>query len=512
MMPSSTLFPRSSGVLLHPTSLPGRYGIGDLGQYAYQFVDWLAAAGQSIWQVLPLGPTSYGDSPYQCLSAFAGNPNLISLDVLQAKGWLTAAELAKVPDFPPYKVDFGPVVEWRTGVLATAYRGFKARATAEQKATFDGWCQQEASWLEDFALFAALKAANGGRPWVEWGPDEALRKPAAIASARETHAEKISEVKFLQWCFFSQWFDLRDYAHSKGIRLVGDIPIFVAHDSSDVWGNPQFFYLEPSGKPTVIAGVPPDYFSPTGQRWGNPLYRWDVMQADGYRWWIERIRATLATVDAVRIDHFRGFEAYWEVPASEATAIKGEWIPGPKFDLFEAIQKALGSNLPIIAEDLGVITEGVIELRDGLGLPGMNILQFAFGGSGGENRFLPHHHVQNSVVYSGTHDNNTTLGWWMDPKEVSPDVREYLKAYVGHEVQEPHWELIRMGMGSVAHTFVAPLQDILGFGADTRMNTPGKEAGNWGWRFTVDWLQHPNHQKLAWLTKVFDRWPATASS
>lgn len=511
-MASNTLFPRSSGVLLHPTSLPGRYGIGDLGQYAYQFVDWLAAAGQSIWQVLPLGPTSYGDSPYQCLSAFAGNPNLISLDVLQAKGWLTAVDLAKVPDFPPYKVDFGPVVEWRTGVLATAYRGFKARATAEQKAAFQTWCQQEAAWLEDFALFAALKAANGGRPWVEWAPDEALRKPAAIASARETHAEKISEVKFLQWCFFSQWLDLRDYAHSKGIRLVGDIPIFVAHDSSDVWGNPQFFYLEPSGKPTVIAGVPPDYFSPTGQRWGNPLYRWDVMKADGYRWWIERIRATLATVDAVRIDHFRGFEAYWEVPASEATAIKGEWIPGPKFDLFEAIQKALGSNLPIIAEDLGVITEGVIELRDGLGLPGMNILQFAFGGSGGENRFLPHHHVQNSVVYSGTHDNNTTLGWWMDPKEVSADIREYLKAYVGHEVQEPHWELIRMGMASVAHTFVAPMQDILGFGADTRMNTPGKESGNWGWRFTADWLQHPNHQKLAWLTKVFDRWPAKTAS
>ena len=505
MTPTSALFPRSSGILLHPTSLPGNYGIGDLGDYAYRFVDWLVEANQTIWQVLPLGPTSYGDSPYQCLSAFAGNTLLISFDRLAQDGWLSEADLAAAPAFNPHLVDFGPVITYHNRVLAKAYEGYLAAGTPEQRAEYENWVEVNAHWLEDFALFVALKEFYGGQPWVEWPEGEALRYPDALVAARQKHARKIAEHRFRQWLFFRQWYALKTYANRRGVRLIGDIPIFVAHDSSDVWANRHLFYLDELGRPTVIAGVPPDYFSPTGQRWGNPLYRWDQMAEDGYRWWMERFKATLETVDLVRLDHFRGFEAYWEVPASEPTAVIGQWVPGPRFEFFNRLQETL-STLPIIAEDLGVITPGVIELRDGLGLPGMKILQFAFGGAGGENRFLPHHHEVNCVVYTGTHDNNTTLGWWQSG-EATPDIREYLQEYVGHPITEPHWDLIRLGMMSVAHTFIAPMQDVLGFGADTRMNTPGREAGNWGWRFTADWLEHPVKARLARLTAVFGRAP-----
>ena len=505
MPENNVTFPRSSGVLLHPTSLPGRYGIGDLGEWAYRFVDWLESAGQTIWQMLPLGPTSYGDLPYQCLSAFAGNPNLISFDRLVDDGWLMPEEVADVPDFPIYSVDFGEVITYHHLVLSLAFKRFEANATTDQRVEFNNWCEQNAYWLEDFALFVALKDHNGGRAWTEWPEDQALRDPDALLDARSEHEHMIAERRFRQWVFHKQWYDLKAYANSKGIRLVGDIPIFVAHDSADVWANRDSFYLDETGNPTVIAGVPPDYFSPTGQRWGNPLYRWDKMAEDGYRWWISRIRTNLSLVDIVRIDHFRGFEAYWEVPATEPTAVKGRWVPGPGMDFFSVVQDTLGS-LPIIAEDLGVITPGVVALRDGLGLPGMKVLQFAFGGSGGENSFLPHNHVPNCVVYTGTHDNNTTLGWWMSG-EATPDIQSYLQEYIGHEVYEPHWELIRVGMKSVGHTFVTPMQDVLGFGEDTRMNIPGQAGGNWGWRFTAEWLDDPAHDRLAHFTRIFGRWP-----
>jgi 4-alpha-glucanotransferase len=499
-----TLFPRSSGILLHPTSLPGRYGIGDLGEWAYRFVDWLEAARQSIWQVLPLGPTSYGDSPYQALSTFAGNTNLISFDRLIETGWLTAPDFSDLPTFSEYRIDYGPVIEYHNKMLSLAYERFEVKATSQQREAFKTWCDANAYWLEDFALFVALKNHNGGKPWVEWSEDEALRNAEVIKAAQDKHARAIDEHRFRQWVFFSQWLELKKYANAKGIRIIGDIPIFVAHDSSDVWVNQSLFYLEKSGNPTVIAGVPPDYFSPTGQRWGNPLYRWDVNKQSGYQWWIQRIKATLDTVDIVRIDHFRGFVEYWEVPASEPTAVKGRWVKGPRSDLFRAIGEALG-DLPIIAEDLGLITQGVIDLRDSLGLPGMKILQFAFGGNCGEDPFLPHHYPLNCVAYTGTHDNNTAVGWWNG--EATNEQRQCMTEYIGSNIQQPNWEMIRIGMRSVAHTFIMPLQDVLGYGADTRMNTPGAPSGNWGWRFTPDALQHPAHGTLTYLTKLYSRAP-----
>ncbi len=499
MTDTKPIFPRSSGVLLHPTSLPGRYGIGDLGEYAYRFVDWLHAAGQTVWQILPLGPTSYGDSPYQTLSAFAGNPNLVSLDILVGEGWLTHDDLANAPDFPTDRVDYGWIIGYHNDRLHVAYERFKASGSAAQKAEFDQWCETSAYWLEDYVLFAALKDSYGGRPWVEWELGEALREESALNAARSRLAEQMDERRFRQWVFHKQWYALKAYAAERNVRFIGDIPIFVAHDSADVWANRERFYLDERGNPTVVAGVPPDYFSATGQRWGNPLYRWDVMQAHDYDWWISRFRATLSMVDIVRIDHFRGFDAYWEIPAEEETAIKGEWIAGPGTAFFTAVQAALG-DLPIIAEDLGVITPTVEKLRDDFGLPGMKVLQFAW--SEPRNPFLPHNHSPNSVVYSGTHDNNTTLGWWNS--EVDDNTRRFITDYLGHEVHEPHWTLIQLGMSSVAHTFVAPLTDILGLGAEARMNTPGVESGNWTWRFTAAALDHhavrDRLAHLTWLT------------
>lgn len=502
MTQTASLFPRSAGVLLHPTSLPGRYGIGDLGEYAYRFVDWLADTGQTIWQILPLGPTGYGDSPYQTLSAFAGNPNLISLDALMGEGWLMEADLADVPDFPTERVDYGWIIPWHDEKLRLAHERFSTKGTPEQRQEHDRWCADNAHWLDDFVLFAALKDAHGGRPWVEWPQGEALREPAALEEARTTHAQRIAERRFYQWMFHRQWYRLRDYAHSKGIRLFGDIPIFVAHDSSDVWANRDYYYLDAKGHPTVIAGVPPDYFSATGQRWGNPLYRWDVMRADGYQWWISRFQAVLTVVDLVRIDHFRGFEAYWEIPASEPTAVKGEWKPGPRYDFFNVVKEALG-ELPIVAEDLGVITPEVEALRDTYNLPGMKVLQFAWGDP--KNPFLPHNHGPNSIVYTGTHDNNTTLGWWR--AEVNDGTRSFIQDYLGREVVDVSWDMIRLGMQSGAHTFIAPLQDILGLGKEGRMNTPGVEAGNWTWRFTAEAFDSPAKDRLAHLTWLYRRRP-----
>lgn len=502
-----SIFQRASGVLLHPTSLPGRYGIGDLGDYAYRFVDMLQASGQSLWQMLPLGPTSYGDSPYQCLSAFAGNPNLISLDRLEKLGWLTSASLAQSPRFPDHTVDYGPVIEYHDQMLETAYQNFKAAANEGYRQAFNQWCASQAEWLNDFALFFTLKQKRfGGRAWVEWDAPFALRDPEALADALTEYADDIESVKFRQWVFFAQWEELKSYANAHGVRIVGDIPIFVAHDSSDVWANPHHYYLDQTGKPTVVAGVPPDYFSATGQRWGNPLYRWDVHKAEGYTWWISRVKAALALSDIIRIDHFRAFEDYWEIPGSEATAVKGRWLKGPNIDLFRAIQAALGGDLPIIAEDLGQITPAVEKLRDDLNLPGMKIIQFAF--SDPNNVFLPHNYTHsNFVVYTGTHDNNTSVGWWQG--EANPGEREYCIAYFNKDIgHSPHWELIRLAMGSSAHTCVVPMQDVLGLGADCRMNTPGKLGGNWAWRITPSQFGNQDaFRTLAHFTRIYGRWP-----
>lgn len=506
MTDQKQLFPRSSGVLLHPTSLPGKYGIGDLGEYAYKFVDWLASAGQTLWQVLPLGPTSYGDSPYQTLSTFAGNANLISLDAVLKAGWLTQTDLADVPDFPLHNVDFGPVIEYHNKLLKTAFGRFEASAPLDVKSQMWDWCNDNADWLDDYALFAALKDSYGGKPWTEWTEGEALRKPEALAAARERLAAQIREKQFRQWLFYSQWKALRAYAAEKGIRFVGDIPIFVAHDSSDVWANRELYFLDDKGMPTVVAGVPPDYFSATGQRWGNPLYKWEEHKKTGYAWWIKRITAVLELVDLVRIDHFRGFAGYWEIPASEETAVKGKWVKGPGTDFLSVVRDALterGSGLPIIAEDLGEITPDVIELRDNFDLPGMKILQFAW--SDPLNPFLPHNYTPNCIAYSGTHDNNTALGWWH--QEAHDGNKQFVREYINRDVDEIHWTLIRMGMASVAHTFIAPLQDIFGFGADTRMNTPGLASGNWSWRFTEAWFNNPAKDRLLYLTRLYRRLP-----
>jgi 4-alpha-glucanotransferase len=497
-----TLFPRSSGVLLHPTSLPSKYGIGDLGEEAYRFVDWLQSAGQTIWQILPLGPTSYGDSPYQTLSAFAGNPNMISLDALVEHGWLPASELVNSPSFPTKQIDYGWVINWHNEKLQRAYMGFKESANAQDKQAFDKFCADNAYWLEDFALFAALKNAHNGRPWIEWEADLVSYQAKAIAKAKEEHADAVNEQRFRQWVFYSQWLNLKYYANQRGVRLFGDIPIFVAHDSSDVWANQSDYYLDTKGHATVIAGVPPDYFSPTGQRWGNPLYRWDVMKAKNYAWWISRFRAILSLVDYIRIDHFRGFEAYWEIPGTEPTAMNGQWVPGPKDDLFKVVKQALG-DLPVIAEDLGVITPGVEALRDGFNLPGMKVLQFAW--SDPTNAFLPHNHPVNAVVYTGTHDNNTTLGWWAS--ETDDNTKRFISEYVARGVQEINWEMIRMAMASASHTAIFPLQDLLGLGGDARMNTPGKESGNWTWRFEPYQLNDDIRNRLSYLTWLYQRKP-----
>lgn len=495
-----TLFPRSSGVLLHPTSLPGRYGIGDLGATAYRFVDWLQSADQSVWQMLPIGPTSYGDSPYQTLSAFAGNPNLISLDNLVGSGYLTESELADVPDFPADTVDYGWVIGWHDSKLALAYQRFQATATVATRGVFSTWCAENAYWLEPFALFVALKKAHEGRPWVEWETPLVQYEQAAIEQAFLDHADAVNEQRFRQWLFFDQWYMLKQYANERGIRFFGDIPIFVAHDSADVWSNQSDYYLDADGNPTVIAGVPPDYFSATGQRWGNPLYRWEAMKEKGYQWWIDRFRATLQTVDFMRIDHFRGFEAYWEIPATEETAINGRWVTGPQADLFEVVSAALG-DLPIVAEDLGVITPGVEALRDAFVLPGMKVLQFAW--SEPTNTFLPHNYPHNCVVYTGTHDNNTTLGWWQE--EIDDATRSLVTDYLGYEVREVTWDLIRLAMASTAHTAIFPLQDLLSRDSSGRMNTPGKQVGNWGWRFQPWELHVDIRQRLAHLTWLYQR-------
>ncbi len=500
------LVPRSSGVLLHPTSLPGRYGIGDLGQWSYNFVDWLESAYQTLWQILPLGPTSYGDSPYQTLSAFAGNPYLISFDKLIQDGWLAPEDLADLPPFPTDHVDYGWIFTYHKYKLTLAYQNFAAKASPTQQQQFAEWCNENRDWLDDYALFMSLKDEHDGRPWVEWEANVALRDPQALVDAQTRHVENIEDYKFRQWQFAMQWSALKAYANGKGIKLIGDVPIFIAHDSSDVWANRDLFYLDDVGHPTVVAGVPPDYFSATGQYWGNPLYKWDEMAKDGYSWWIRRFKAVQTQVDIIRIDHFRGFEAYWEIPTNEArTAVVGQWVKGPDIPFFRVIEAALGA-LPIIAEDLGVITPGVEAMRDGLGLPGMKVLQFAWGNLPEANLFLPHHHVANSVVYSGTHDNNTTLGWWQSDKETNEHIRHHVELYLDQAITEANWALIRIAQASVSHMAVVPMQDVLSLGADARMNTPNVPSGNWIWRMSEEHFADPAaRDRLRDLTLLYGR-------
>lgn len=505
-------FKRASGVLLHPTSLPGRHGIGDLGEAAYIFIDFLVASKQSIWQVLPLGPTGYGDSPYQCFSAFAGNPMLINLDRLVEEGLLTANDVVPDPAFSHERVDFGPVIAYKTERLKRAYEKFKTDGHRVRR-MYDEFIQREASWLNDYALFMALKLDYGGGSWVEWPTELVRRESDALEVAQTRLADAIGYQKFIQWLFFEQWYDVKHAANSKGIQIVGDVPIFVAHDSADAWANPHLFYLDEDGQPTVVAGVPPDYFSATGQRWGNPLYRWDIMAQDGYGWWIRRMKATLNLVDIIRIDHFRGFEAYWEIPATEPTAVKGRWIDGPKAHFFEAVKNALGGHVPVMAENLGVITPGVENLRKQFDMPGMRIVQFGFG-SGPTNNFLPHNYDNNTVVYTGTHDNETVMGWYLrkdttgttdDPETVK---RERLFATRYANIKDPadaHWDFIRLAWMSVADLALVPMQDILGLGNEARMNYPSSESGNWQWRYTPEQLKVEHAERLAELTHNYSR-------
>jgi len=505
-------FPRSSGILLHPTSLPGSHGIGELGGEAHRFADSLKLAGQTIWQVLPLGPTGYGDSPYQCFSAFAGNPLLINVDTLVKRGYLAADELNPQPKFPRESVDFGTLIQWKLPLLRKAAKGFREKADSAERAAYEAFCQRHASWLEDFALFMALKEVNDFVMWTLWKPELALREPAALERSRCDLHELIEANKFIQFEFDREWTDLKAHCARNGIRVMGDVPIYVAQDSSDVWAEPELFDLNPDGTPRVIAGVPPDYFSATGQCWGNPIYRWDVHAKTGYRWWIGRFRRAFEIVDMIRLDHFRGFAGYYEIPGMETTAVNGQWVKGPGAPLFEAVEGALG-KLPILAENLGVITPEVEGLRNQFGFPGMAILQFAFGKDPQAPDFKPHNYPRHRVAYTGTHDNDTVVGWWNStgegdsvrtPEDVEKEM-EFARRYLDTDGSDIHWEMIRTLMASVADTVIFPLQDVLGVGPEGRMNLPGTSSGNWRWRYRAEELTLGIGARLRQMVETYDR-------
>jgi 4-alpha-glucanotransferase len=472
--------PRAAGVLLHPTSLPGPHGSGDLGASARHFVDWLAVGGQGLWQVLPLGDVGPGDSPYMSPSAFAGNVLLVDLGELRERGWLDDADLAGPPAGCEQRIDFTVVTPWRMERLARAARAFEERARDEERADFAAFRARHAGWLRDYALFRALDEHHPGRPWCEWDAPLARRDPAALVAASAAHAPRIAFWEFCQWCFFRQWLGLRAYANERGVRIVGDVPIFVSYQSAEAWARPGLFELDAQGRQTVVAGVPPDLFSATGQHWGNPLYRWPAHAADGYAWWTQRIRHTFDLVDIARIDHFRGFAAHWEIPQGETTAVNGRWVPGPGEALFDALTAAFGP-LPIVAEDLGHITPDVDALRRRLGFPGMSVLQFAWGQpDGSANRYLPHNHEVDSVCFSGTHDNDTAIGWWSQQPE---GVRDQVRQYFATDGNDIAGTLMRAAFASVARTAIVPMQDVLRLGGEHRMNLPGTATGNWSWRF-----------------------------
>jgi len=490
---------RSAGIILHPTSLPGPFGVGDLGPAAYGWIDSLVEAGQKWWQVLPLGPTGFGDSPYQCFSASAGNPLLVSPELLHQDDLLDSADLAS-PGFPAERVDYGPVIQFKNHMLDRCWANYRAGRGQGVKQAFEQFLHEHQKWLEDYALFMALKDAHGGRSWLEWPADIRLREPAALASARQDLGQSIGLHQFRQFLFFRQWLDLRRFAHDKKIGIIGDIPIFVSGDSVDVWANPQLFQLDAQRRPRVVAGVPPDYFSATGQLWGNPLYDWPAIQKTDYAWWLDRMRAALYLVDLVRLDHFRGFEAYWEIPAGRPNAVVGQWIKAPGQEFLERVQHKLG-GLPLIAEDLGIITPEVEALRDRFDLPGMRVLHFAFGDKP-DNPYLPHNYEQRTVAYTGTHDNDTTRGWFA---AISERERDHVRRYLGRDGADIAWDLMRVAWSSVADYAVAPLQDVLDLGTEARMNLPGRPAGNWGWRLQPDQLTSRHLERLAELTSLYGR-------
>ncbi len=496
---SQRRWPRASGLLLHPTSLPGGQGIGDLGDEAYRFVDFLAAAEQRLWQILPLGPPDADGSPYAAESAFAGNPLLISLAALAEEGLLDSDDLASAPDAPAERVDFARVRAAKLPRLRRAYERFAATGGLDGP-DFGAFREQARDWLDDYALYAALKAAHGGRDWRAWPAELRQRQPAVLNAARARLSVEVGFQQFLQYAFDAQWSRLKRYANARDVHLVGDLPIFVALDSADVWAHPEQFKLTPAGEPIGVAGVPPDYFSAEGQLWGNPVYDWERQRAGGFAWWIERFRWTLRQVELVRLDHFRGFQASWQVPAGERTAIRGEWVPGPGAALFAALAAALGP-LPIIVEDLGLITPDVIALREQLGYPGMRVLQFAFGGDA-DNPHLPHNYVHNCVVYTGTHDNDTSVGWFAG---LDDRTRGHLLRYLGYRPGRIHLGLLRLALASIADIAIAPVQDVLGLGSEARMNVPGRAGGNWSWRLRAGQLSPDCATSLAELSHTYGR-------
>jgi 4-alpha-glucanotransferase len=493
---------RAAGVLLHPTSLPGSYGAGELGDHLVAFLDWAQSAGMRIWQVLPLNPPGYGASPYGCLSSFAGNPLLISPQRLLQEGLLVADDVADVPRFSDEQVEFDRVGEYRSALLRTSWRRFEDEATAELRAAFDAFVEapEQQEWLDDYALFMALKTHHGGAPWWRWDASLRARDAKTLNRARREHAGAIRYFQYVQFLFFRQWAQVREAARARGIRIMGDVPIYVAGDSADVWGNQELFQLGDDGQPTLVAGVPPDYFSATGQRWGNPLYRWDVMREQDYRWWVARVRTNLRLADVVRLDHFRGFVDYWEIPAAEATAVRGCWMPGPGLALFDALRAGLG-ELPLVAEDLGFITQEVHDLRRATGMPGMKILQFGF--SAGSDAHLPHRLEPHTVVYTGTHDNDTARGWFDHAPE---EEREAALAYLGcSDANDVAAGLIRLAYTSVAELAIVPVQDVLALGSEARMNTPGAESGNWSWRLPAGALTLEDAARLRRLATLTAR-------
>ena len=498
---------RTSGILLHPTSFPGPDGIGDLGPQAYAWIDFLESSGCTIWQTLPLGPTGYGDSPYQCFSAFAGNPLLVSPTLLMDEGYLSSEDFADRPSFPLRQVDFGAAIEWKLKILTRAYNNFTEKGGL-QNAEFKTFCEENAHWLDDYALYMAIKynEENGGAAWQFWPSEFKKRNKEALNAFAAANSAEINFYKFLQFFFFKQWKNLMDYAHEKGIKIIGDIPIFVSMDSSDVWSHPELFYLDDEGNPTVVAGVPPDYFSPTGQLWGNPRYRWPKHQEEGFSWWMDRIRATLRVCDLIRLDHFRGFCGYWEVPAGNPTAEFGRWVECPGDAFLQKMQETFG-DLPIIAEDLGEITRDVNELRLKYGLPGMKILQFGFGGSANDG-FLPSNYEQNFVAYTGTHDNETFRGWYENTDAKSQD---FARRYLNSNGEHIAWDGIRAIWQSVAVYSIAPLQDFLELGDEARMNFPGKMHGNWGYRYISSDLTPDLAFRILDLNRTYNRIPEISS-
>jgi len=497
-------FPRSSGILLHPTCFPSRFGIGDLGLEAYKFIDFLAQSDQQFWQILPLGPTGYGNSPYMCYSSMAGNPVLISPEKLKDQGLLTDEDFANLPEFPLDRVDYERVIQTKMPMLRKACDRFQSNASAVEQKQFSGFCEATAGWLEDYTLFMALHDTFEGTSWHTWEPEIAKAEPEAIEKWRQKLSEQIYFHKYSQFEFFRQWSELKQYANLHHIQIIGDIPIYVAHNSVDVWAHRDIFAIdEETGEPALMAGVPPDYFSATGQLWGNPVYNWEHLQQDNFRWWVQRFKATLDYVDIVRIDHFRGFEAYWAVAKGETTAMNGKWVKAPGEEFFQVLKDNLG-NLPIIAEDLGTITPEVDALRKRFEFPGMKILLFAFGG-GPDNPYLPFNYSRNYVAYTGTHDNDTTLGWF---NQLSQHEKDHLLNYLGCVSSDGiHWDLIRLALSSVANQAIVPVQDLLGLGSEARMNFPSKAEGNWEWRYRPDVWTKELSDRLKGLTYIYGRSP-----